>query len=53
MAVVRILCWALIFIVKLRFPPGLSLTGAITEHYRQCVNIPTVLSTLLSHNIRV
>ena len=25
MAVIRILCWPLNFIIKLRFPPGLSL----------------------------
>ena len=33
MAVIRILCWALIFIIKLRFPPGLSL--AFNKHFVQ------------------
>ena len=29
MAAIRILCWALIFIIKLRFPPGLSLADVV------------------------
>ena len=31
MALFRVLCWALIFILKLRFPPGFSLTTVLTD----------------------
>ena len=31
MVVIRILCWAFIFIIKLRFPPGLSLADVLNK----------------------
>ena len=33
MAVIRILCWGLIFIMKLRFPPGLPLANVLKKRY--------------------
>ena len=46
MALLRTLCWALIFILRLRFPPGSSLasTSGISLRallkYKSCYKIP-------------
>ena len=34
MAALRVLCWALLFILRLRFPPGSSIATLLTISYK-------------------
>ena len=33
MALIKIVCWALIFLIKLRFPPGKSIVDILKKRY--------------------
>ena len=37
MALLKVICWALIFIIRIRFPPGKSLATIFLLHFRECI----------------
>ena len=45
MALLKALCWALIFIIRIRFPPGTSLATVLNSLAEQFIRLESVRLT--------
>ena len=45
MVILRTICWALLFILKLRFPPGQSLVDVLNNLIRQWFHVDSTLES--------